>query len=349
MAEVGARRTAVRDAIHERAGRCALRVQRVRRPRLAVVLLHVARLAIAFERRIELRVPRPVGIAAARPLGVGALDREAADPFADVILDRERIGHVVAPAAELRAGRQHLTEALVLRGVHLLVGRRCLEDAAQVAVRGIRVRFERQRSRTVGDADGVRRQAERASADAVSEIGRLLIGHFEDVLIGGGDQLGARLGAQRGHVAVPLGRGRIVVKRRVARVDRAVAHHARDAGLARIGVAPLRPERGERQTRLVGRCRVEVGIEPPVLGTRRHVDGHVLERHLVDVAGRHMAPRAHAVAERSAARQSVMLRADVEHARSGACHRERIVLRFRRAVGRLRHLAVPRRRGFARR
>ena len=111
MREVGSRRRAGGRAIDHGGTRRVVAIQRVGRARLPVVLLHVARLAVALERRIEVAVAGPIRVPAARPLRVRAFDRKAADPSADAVLDRQRVGDVVARAAEFGPRREHLTEA----------------------------------------------------------------------------------------------------------------------------------------------------------------------------------------------------------------------------------------------
>ena len=103
MGEVGPLRRALGGRGPPRRYRRAADVQGLGGARLAVVLLHVAGLAVALELRIEGLVAGAVRVAAAQPLGVGPLDGEPPHPLAQAVLDRERVGHVVAGAAQLGA------------------------------------------------------------------------------------------------------------------------------------------------------------------------------------------------------------------------------------------------------
>jgi hypothetical protein len=135
----------------------------------AVVLLHVTRLAVALEPRVEVAVSRTVGVAADEPLGVGSLDGKAAHPLADAILDWERIGDVVARAADLGPREEHVVIAVMPARVHLLVRHRAPEDALQVAVT-VQERFRYERAEPFGKPDRMRGEPEAAGADAISEV-----------------------------------------------------------------------------------------------------------------------------------------------------------------------------------
>src|SRR5438128_11970413 len=153
MSEIRSRRRTGSDTIDDRRTRRPSIVQRVGCSRLAVVLLHVAGLTIAFECGIEVAIARPIRVPAARPFRIGALDWEAADPLAGAVHDRQRIGDVMTRAAELRPRREHLPEAMVLRRIHLLVRHRLPEDAAEIPVQAFAVRLDRKRTWTVGCPD----------------------------------------------------------------------------------------------------------------------------------------------------------------------------------------------------
>ena len=114
MTEIRARPAAVGDRRRQGWLGRALSIQRLGGAGLAVVLLHVTRLAVALVGGIEVPVARPIGISTAEPLGVGALDREPADPFANAVLDGQRVGHIVTGAAQFGSRHEHMVVAVVL-------------------------------------------------------------------------------------------------------------------------------------------------------------------------------------------------------------------------------------------
>ncbi len=101
---------------------------------MTVILLHVAALAVTLEMRIEVRIAGAVGIRAVGPLRVGALDRERTHPLPQRILDRKRIGHIVASRAHFRAHGHGLIVSLVFYRIHVLVRNVLAEYCAGVEI-----------------------------------------------------------------------------------------------------------------------------------------------------------------------------------------------------------------------
>src|SRR5262249_36618926 len=131
--------------------------------------------------RIEVPVAGPIGISTAEPLGVGALDREAAGPLAAAVGDGQRVGHVVTTGAELRSRQEDIVIAAMPARVDGLVGRGRSKDAFEVGVPTAAFGGG-ERPESIGEPDGVRRQPEAAGADAVTEVRSVGIGHVEYVL-----------------------------------------------------------------------------------------------------------------------------------------------------------------------
>src|SRR5262249_42495135 len=98
----------------------------------------------------------------------------------------------------------------------------------------------------------------------------------------------------------------------VARFDQSVTHHALHAALARRRIAKLRVECREGESGRVVGCRVEAGIEAAMLQSARTVGLYVLERHVVDVIGWHMAAGAGAVEQRPRPRDHLTAIAQIE-------------------------------------
>src|SRR5207248_10277160 len=101
---------------------------------LAVILLHVAALAVTLEFRLEVAVARTLRVGAVGPLCIGALDGEATLPMSERILDGQSVGYVVAGSAHFRADEHRLMEAFVLGRIKLLIRNLFLEDSAGVFV-----------------------------------------------------------------------------------------------------------------------------------------------------------------------------------------------------------------------
>src|ERR1043165_2079352 len=89
--------------------------QRLRGSGLPEILLHVTRLTVAFERRIERFVAWPIGVTTARPFAIRSLDRKSADPVSFDVLHRYGVRDVVAGGAHLRAFEEDVVVALVNR------------------------------------------------------------------------------------------------------------------------------------------------------------------------------------------------------------------------------------------
>src|SRR6185369_13954034 len=136
-----------------------------------------------------------IGVAAAQPFRVRALDREAADPAAERVLDRQRVGDVVARGAHLGAYVERAVHPLVLRLIQLLPGDRVAEHRAGVAVVAGRRVARQHRADAFGEGEGVRRQAVGTGADRVAEVALAGIGDGQDVDRAGQHDLVARLPA----------------------------------------------------------------------------------------------------------------------------------------------------------
>src|SRR5262249_38088186 len=122
VSEEGAGGLFVGDRIHGNGERMPVRIKSLCGSQLAVVLLHVARLTIAFVARIIVGVARAIRVTAVGPLGIGALDGESAYPLVKLVLDGQRVGDVVAGGAHLRPDKHRLMKTLVLLRIYVLVG-----------------------------------------------------------------------------------------------------------------------------------------------------------------------------------------------------------------------------------
>src|SRR5215472_8432815 len=117
------RRTAlVGDPVDRRRQWFAVFVQSLRCAGLAVVLLHVAALAIAFEVGVVILIAGAVGVGAVGPLGIGSFDGESAHPLAQRVLDGQGVGHIMTGGAHLGAHKHRLVIPLVFGWIDLLEG-----------------------------------------------------------------------------------------------------------------------------------------------------------------------------------------------------------------------------------
>jgi hypothetical protein len=130
-------------------------IERLGRPGLAVVLLHMARLAVSLEARIELGVAGSVGVAAVGPLAIGPLNGKTPDPLAMLIFDRHRVGYIMACATEFGPFVQGVIIPLVDRKVALLMHKVDIKDIAHIGINPGCVVVIRQRAEALRGVDGM--------------------------------------------------------------------------------------------------------------------------------------------------------------------------------------------------
>ena len=94
----------------------------------------MAALAVAFEPWIKVLVVRTVRIGAVGPFRISALDGEATCPSAQLILDWQSIGHIVAGRAHLSAHEHCLVVSLVLGWIYFLIRNVLAENLAGVRI-----------------------------------------------------------------------------------------------------------------------------------------------------------------------------------------------------------------------
>src|SRR5215467_4823085 len=109
----------------------------------------MAALAITLELGIKVLVTWPIGIRAVRPFSICAFDRETTYPFSQRILDRQRVGHIVASSAHLRPNKHCLVVALMFGGIDPLEGNVLAKNLAGVSVLLRRRGISSQRPKTL--------------------------------------------------------------------------------------------------------------------------------------------------------------------------------------------------------
>src|SRR5215471_11172464 len=124
------------NAFERRWERLAVTIQSLRGARLAIILLHVAALAVTFESRVEVLVAGPVRVGAVGPLGVSPFDGKSAHPFSLRVLDGKRIGNIVTSGTHFGTNKHSLVIALVLGWIQSLVCNFLPEDLAGVGIHG---------------------------------------------------------------------------------------------------------------------------------------------------------------------------------------------------------------------
>ncbi len=263
---------------------------------MPIGLLHVARLTVALELRIEIGIARALGIPAGQPLGIGPFDGKAPHPLAQRILDGQRVGHVMTGTTEFGALEHHVVIALVDQKIALLVGHIPLEDRADIGIGRRTVVGVRQRPKPFGHAEGVWGEAIRAGPHAPAQVGLGRVRDVERILVGGSYQVLTGLHA----LGWDILRSRFlkVVIRGVTTLDIRVADFADNAGLATLCIAEEGLDGGKGHPRTVVRGGIEGRPDKPVFEPRGRIAVHIGHGYLVHIIGRHMAPRTEVVQQR---------------------------------------------------